>query len=172
MDDPHEKRGMPLRTETYYRGLAEAALKDAGLSEPPVPVEQIAARLGIPVRETVMPPFFVSAVIAEDGLPVILMNAVKDEYTRRRALAHEIGHILIVLNDPEGAYTRTAGDHPDAESVADELITPAYMVVDQSQKWFNDYRYLARLFGVAEPEMMRKMIAMGLIQQRGYTWDY
>lgn len=163
---------LPLRTDAYYRGLAEKALKDAGIDEPPVPIEDLAGRYGIPVRYAVLPAFFEAAIIAEDGLPVILLNSIKDEYVRRKALAHEVGHILVVLNDPEGAYARHHGDHPDASTVADELLTPAFMIVDQAQKWFNDYRYLARLFGVTEQEMMRKMVDMGIIHQRGVLWDY
>lgn len=163
---------MPLRSDAYYRSLADKALKDAGFFEPPVPMEDLALGFGIPVRYAVMPPFFSSAIIAEDGMPVILVNSVKDEYARRSALAHSMGHIIVVLNDNEATYERTIGDHPDAETVADELLTPAFMVIDQSQKWFNDYRYLARLFGVSEQEMMRKMIHMGIIHQRGILWDY
>lgn len=163
---------MPLRSDAYYRGLAEKALKDAGMHEPPVPIEELAGRFGIPIRYAVMPAFFDSAIVAEDGLPVILLNANKDEYTRRKSLAHEVGHMLIVLNDPEGAYARNTGEHTDAATVADELLTPAFMIIDQAQKWFNDYRYLARLFGVTEQEMMRKMVEMGIIHQRGTLWDY
>lgn len=163
---------MALRTDAYYRHLAEKALKDAGVSEPPVPVEELAAKLCIPIRQVSMPAFFFSAIVSEDGLPVIILNVAKDEYARRKALAHEMGHMLVVLNDPEGAYPRYVGEHPDAEAIADELLTPAYMVHDQAQKWFNDYRYLARLFGVGEQEMLEKMVDMGLIHQRGITWDY
>lgn len=163
---------MALRSDTYYRSLADKALKDAGFFEPPVPIEDLAARFSIPVRFFAMPTFFSSAIIAEEGMPVIVVNSTKDESTRRRAIAHSMGHLLVVMNDTEGSYERTIGDHPDADAVADELLTPAFMVIDQSQKWFNDYRYLARLFGVSEQEMLRKMVQMGIIQQRGILWDY
>ena len=46
------------------------------------------------------------------------------------------------------------------------------MVVEQARKWFNDYRYLARLFGVSESDMMEKMRDLGLIKSRGVVWDY
>jgi len=164
---------VPLRTDSYYRSLAEAALKRAGVEEPPVPIEDMARGYGIPVRDVVMPAFFGGATINEDGLPVILVNATKDEYTRRKILAHMVGHMLIVLADSSSSYPRnTNEEHLDAAIVADELITPAYLVMDQAQKWFNDYRYLARLFGVTEEEMMKKMFDMGIIQQRGIRWEY
>jgi Zn-dependent peptidase ImmA (M78 family) len=164
---------VPLRTDSYYRSLAEAALKEAGVSEPPVPIEDIARGYGIPVRDVSLPSFFGGAIVNEDGLPVILVNTAKEEHARRKILAHLVGHVVVVLGDPEGAYTRDAVEvHVDADNVADELLTPAYLVIDQAQKWFNDYRYLARLFGVTEDEMMQKMLNMGIIKQRGIHWDY
>lgn len=164
---------MPLRTDSYYRKLAETALKEAGIVEPPVPIEDVARRYGVPVREVRMPMFFGGATINEDGLPVILVNIAKDEYVRRKILAHLVGHMIVLLADPEGSYPRdTVEKHNDADVVADELLTPAYLVIDQAKKWFNDYRYLARLFGVTENEMMKKMLDMGIIKQRGILWDY
>jgi hypothetical protein len=46
------------------------------------------------------------------------------------------------------------------------------MVKEQARKWFNDYRYLARLFGVTEGEMLSKMRMLGLIKSHGIMWDY
>ncbi len=164
---------MPLRTDSYYRGLVEMALKEKGVVEPPVPIEEIALSYGVPVRDVRMPMFFGGATVNEDGLPVILINTMKDEYTRRKILAHMVGHIIVLLGDPEASYGRDAAEqHIDADTAADELLTPRYMVIDQAQKWFNDYRYLAGLFGVTEAEMMKKMRDMGIIKQRGVIWDY
>jgi len=164
---------VPLRTDSYYRSIAEAALKQAGVEEPPVPMERLAEAYGIPVRHVEMPYFFGGATVNEDGLPVILLNSSKDEYSRRKALAHLVAHMVILLADPTSTYPRQAGvDHADADIVADELITPAYLVLDQAQKWFNDHRYLSGLFGVTEDEMMTKMFDMGIIKQRGIRWDY
>ncbi len=171
---PVERRTVvPLRTDSYYRNLAETALKEVGVDEPPVPIEEMARRYGIPVRDVRMPMFFGGATINENGLPVILINTAKDEYTRRKILAHMVGHMIVLLGDPKGSYPRdSVEEHTDANTVADELLTPAYLVIDQAQKWFNDYRYLARLFGVTENEMMKKMLDMGIIKQRGILWDY
>ena len=150
---------MALRTDAYYRQLADDAVSRAGIEEPPVPAGVLAARFGIPVRYVDFPGFFSGAIINEDGLPVILLNANKDEAAQRSSLAHLIGHILIVLGDPEVGYPRnTKLEHTDADLVADEIVMPSNMVSDQAAKWFNDHRYLARLFGVEEHEMMRKMM--------------
>lgn len=164
---------MPLRTDAYYRKLAEDALRGAGITEPPVPVEDLVRSYGIPVRGVAWPTFFRGAIISEDGLPVILINTAIEEHVRRKAIAHMVGHAVVVLNDPDGGYLRDAeAKHLDADTVGDELLTPRFMIIDQAQKWFNDYRYLARLFGVTEQEMMQKMVDMGIIKQRGIVWDY
>jgi hypothetical protein len=49
---------------------------------------------------------------------------------------------------------------------------PDYMVREQALKWFNDYRYLARLFGVSEHAMTKRMRDMGLLKAHGLAWDY
>lgn len=164
---------MALRSDAYFRRLAQDALRQVGNVEPPVPVEVLAEQYGIPVRQVPMPSFFHGATIHEDGLPVIIINSSKDEYVRRSTLAHMVGHVLIVLDDPEYRFPRnTKLEHPEADIIAEELMTPATLVIDQAQKWFNDHRYLARLFGVSEQEMMDRMRDLGIIQARGIMWDY
>jgi Zn-dependent peptidase ImmA (M78 family) len=63
-------------------------------------------------------------------------------------------------------------DHRLSEIMAEEFVMPEYLVREQAAKWFNDYRYLARLFGVSESDMMARMRDMGLIKARGVVWDY
>ncbi len=164
---------MTLKTDSYYRHLAAEALRSAGMEEPPIEVERLAGYYAIPIRLVEFPLFFFGATVYEDGLPVILLNANKDEAHRRKALAHMLAHVLIVLDDPETGYPRnTVLEHKEADIVADEVIMPEFMVREQAAKWFNDYRYLARLFGVTEQEMLQKMLDLGIIKQRGIMWDY
>jgi hypothetical protein len=56
--------------------------------------------------------------------------------------------------------------------MADEFEMPAFLVRDQAQKWFNDYRYLAGLFAVDENRMFERMRDLGLIKSYGILWDY
>jgi Zn-dependent peptidase ImmA (M78 family) len=161
-----------LRTDAYYRNLAQDALRKAGAVEPPVAVEAVASGLGIPLYTTQLPPWFSGALIYEDGMPVILLNEAIGEIGARRTLGHLIGHILVVLEEPGATYPRDKADHHVADVVAAEMTLPSYMVDEQAKKWFNDYRYLARLFGVPESEMLEKMHALGLVKQRGMLWDY
>lgn len=164
---------MPLRTDAYYRGLVEAELRAAGYTEPPVSPLSVARHLGVPVRPMDLPPWFTAALIDEDGLPAILLNQSRPDDVRRRALGHLIGHLLAAIDDAAATYPRAEGaEHREADIMADELEMPGYMVRDQAQKWFNDYRYLAGLFGVTEERMFVRMQELGLIKSRGIIWDY
>lgn len=163
---------MPLRTEQYYRRIAEDALTAMGVTEPPVPIQDVVASLCIPVRPVNLPAFFTAATIYEDGLPVMVVNYAKPEIDRRRALAHMTGHVLLLLADAEDAFPRANPDHHEAELVARELMMPTTMIIEQARTWFNDYRYLSRLFGVTEGTMLERMRELGLVKNQGYVWDY
>jgi len=162
-----------LRTEAYYRAVASEALKRIDCGEPPVPIDDLIAALGIPVRPVNLPDFFMAALVYEDGLPVMVINWAKPEYERRRALAHMLGHVLLVLHGEDESFPRDAGDHREADLVARELMMPMQMVIEQARLWFNDFRYLARLFGVSEETMLERMREMGLVRgPQGVVWDY
>jgi len=163
---------LKLRTEAYFRRVAEDALALVGVTEPPVPIDDVVASLCIPVRLVNLPPFFTAATIYEDGLPVMVLNATRPEMERRRAMAHMLGHVLLLLADESEGFPRADPDHAAAESIARELITPSQLVIDQARTWFNDYRYLSRLFGVTEQAMLERMRELRLIKQQGIRWDY
>lgn len=164
---------MPLRTDAYYRAIAADAVRSIGCDEPPVPLEGIIASLGIPVRVVNLPSFFTGSLVYEDGLPVMLVNWASTETDRRTALAHMTGHVLLVMAGEGNTFPRDRQDHSEADLVAQELILPTQMVIDQARLWFNDHRYLARLFGVDEETMMQRMRDMGLLKgPEGLMWDY
>lgn len=164
---------MPLRSDINYRQAAAEALRRAAITEPPVPLDVLAADVGIPVRTVRLPQFFSGALIAEDGMPVALVNAAISEDIRRRTLAHLLGHALIVLADPEERYPRgRVKEHREADVAANELLLPETFVREQARIWFNDYRYLARLFGVSESEMVQRMRELGIIKARELFWEY
>ena len=164
---------MSPQNEAYYRRIAEEALVAAGVTDPPVPVADIVASIGVPILPVNLPQFFTGAIIAEDGALVFVVNYAKPEHERRRALAHMLGHVLLSRADVEGGYPRRAAEHREADIVAHEITMPMVMVIDQSRLWFNDYRYLARLFGVGEGAMLERMRELGIVEnQQPVRWDY
>ncbi len=163
---------MAIRTDVFYRETAQQALNDAGFFEPPLDMAAVAGKIGVPVRKVRLPSFFSGAIVAEDGLPVMIVNTARDEQHQRNTLAHMLGHIIEVLRVEGTSYPRGASEHRVADVIAAELVLPGEMVAQEARKWFNDYRYLARLFGVTEGEMLAKMKTLGLIRDRGIHWDY
>lgn len=159
---------MPIHTEAHYRQIAADALRQASIDEPPVPLQQLAAEIGIPVRMVQMPVFFSGALIAEDGLPVAIVNTAPRDESVRHTIAHLLGHVLIVLSASGEGYPRDREkEHRQANVVAEELLLPERLVRNEARTWFNDYRYLARLFSVTEADMVRRMRELGIIKARG-----
>lgn len=164
---------MTPKNEAYYRRIAEKALAVAGVVDPPVPIADIVASLGIPIVPVNLPQFFTAAIISEDGVPVIVSNFAKPEHERRLALAHLLGHVLLLQEDFQSGYPRQATNHQEADIIAHELTMPMLMVIEQSRLWFNDYRYLSRLFAVGEGAMLERMRELGIVQnQQPVRWDY
>lgn len=164
---------MALLPDSHYRALVDDQLKRTGLQEPPVSVDDVAERLGLRRVSLSLPPWFSGAIIVEDGFPVLLLNATLSPEKRRDTLAHLLSHVIVGLDDPAAPYPRDREPvHRVAEMMSAEFVMPSYMVMEQASKWFNDHRYLARLFGVSESAMMAKMREMGLIKGGGILWDY
>jgi hypothetical protein len=163
---------LPLNSDMYYRELVERTLREAGVVEPPVDIGPVAARIGLPVVTARMPAWFKGALVYEDGMPVALVNAGSMEQVRRDALAHMVSHLLVRMEDPDVPYPRAHPDHRLADAMAVEFRTPKYLVTDQASRWFNDYRYLARLFAVSEGEMLSRMRELGLVKRTGVAWDF
>lgn len=164
---------MALRSDAYYRTVAADALRHIGLSEPPVSLHGLIESYGVPIRTVRLPLFFTASMVSEDGMPVIVINEAQSELEQRMALAHMLGHVLLVLKGDGHNYPRDLDDHHEADKVALELLMPTQMVVDQARLWFNDYRYLAGLFGVTEDQMLQRMRDIGLIKgPSGITWDF
>ena len=51
-------------------------------------------------------------------------------------------------------------------------MMPTALVVDMARLWFNDYRYLSRLFGVTEGQMLERLRELGLVKNHGISWDF
>src|SRR6202030_4201512 len=71
----------------------ERLLSLVQISEPPVPVEQIAQLRGIAVRYVPYEGSLSGLLLWEGGQPVIGINALHDRFQQRFAIAHELAHI-------------------------------------------------------------------------------
>jgi Zn-dependent peptidase ImmA (M78 family) len=71
----------------------ERLLSLAQVSEPPVPVEQVAQLRGIPVRSVSYEITVSGLLLWEGSQPVIGINALHNTFQQRFAIAHELAHI-------------------------------------------------------------------------------
>ena len=163
---------MALYTVSYYLELVDRTLAEASVTEPPVDLAPVAGRLGLPILAVLLPRTFRGALVYEDGMPVAVVNDALSKANRRDTLAHLVAHILIRLDQPNAPYPGADPDHRLADAMAEEFRLPRSLVMDQAGRWFNDYRYLARLFAVSEGEMLSRMRELGLVKHPGSLWDY
>ena len=126
----------------------ERLLSLAQLSEPPVPIEQIAERKGISVRNVPYEDSLFGLLIWEGGQPVIGVNALHEKHQQRFAIAHELAHIE--LRHHTGIHIDRAFPFPlalqqtsgkiapvefEASIVACELLIPAsILAADLAEK--------------------------------------
>jgi Zn-dependent peptidase ImmA (M78 family) len=70
-------------------------LKGNNVTKPPVPVEKIAAHLGIVIRYSPTKDDLSGALIRNSNEVVIGVNSAHHEHRQRFTIAHEIGHFLL-----------------------------------------------------------------------------
>lgn len=154
-----------IYTDAYYRGLATDLLARFAVEDPPVDVAALANRLGMDVVELSLPSWFFGVLMRVEGDPYIVINKSMPEHRKRFTLGHEIAHFL--LHNEQFAYMKNCRRddfHREADVFAAELCMPSELVRREALRWFNDYRYLATLFGVSETAMVRKMQELKLLR--------
>ena len=155
----------------------ERLLSLAQLSEPPVPIEQIAERKGISVRNVPYEDSLFGLLIWEGGQPVIGVNALHEKHQQRFAIAHELAHIE--LRHHTGIHIDRSFTFPlalqqssvkvapvefEASIVACELLIPASMLTPDLAEKPLDYldetfvRTLALRYEVSAHTMLMRLL--------------
>ena len=100
------------------RGLARELLKQAGVTEPPVPVVEITRMQGLQIRLSSSKDSNISGLLfLRSPKPTIGVNAVHHENRQRFTIAHELGHFLLHRFDSEGIHV----DHSFPVKLRDDL---------------------------------------------------
>jgi Zn-dependent peptidase ImmA (M78 family) len=74
---------------------AKGLLTRFDITEAPVPVEQIAKRLGVDIRYTALDDELSGMVFIKDGKPIIGVNSSHHPNRQRFTIAHELGHFVL-----------------------------------------------------------------------------
>lgn len=76
--------------------MVEDLLKESGITEPPIQIEQIAKKRGLAVRKEKIPDSDISGFLFRRGRDVFIgVNASHSPARQRFTIAHELGHTLL-----------------------------------------------------------------------------
>jgi Zn-dependent peptidase ImmA (M78 family) len=170
-----------MRAPSASEKRAAEVLEKAGVSEVPVPVEQIARELGVQITYE---PFDgdISGMLYRDGdTAVIGVNSSHAPTRQRFTVAHEVGHLLMHEGKPvfidrfvrvnwrDGESNK---EEAQANSFAAELLMPRTFVVKVIRRTLARDRYikpqelvadLAKKFEVSAEAMQYRLINLGIL---------
>lgn len=154
----------------------ERLLSLAQISEPPVPVEQVAQLKGIPVRFVPYESSLLGLLLWEGGQPVIGINALHDKFQQRFAIAHELAHVELrhhtgIHIDRNFPFPLNAQETPlkidpaeiEASIVAIGFLIPTTMLIADLNEKTIDYldetfvRSLAQRYEVSAHTMLLRL---------------
>lgn len=162
---PRENRPVPLWKQLKARGLTAPGdlLEVFGIIKPPVPVEDIADRLGVPINK-VPAPGWSGALTVMNNHAVIWLDLVEAPVRHRFTIAHELGHLM--LQETERAHRDTTFDGSPEESAANrfaaDLLMPLWMLDDYADAATSPEKVeaIAELFGVSRAAMERRLLEL------------
>jgi hypothetical protein len=144
VDEDLEDRDAPATTEpsrphlAVPRAAARKLLADQGIDDPPIPVEQLARRMGLTVIER-RSLGSLSGRLVDTTIEV----APSSSNRRRFVVAHELGHH--VLKRPHGSSPTVEAE---VNAFAGELLVPGHLLQQATRKT-TDLGDLARRFEVS-----------------------
>lgn len=134
---------------------ADDLLQHFQIIRPPVPVDTIVRRLGIPVVELDAPGWSGAADSTPEGRATIFVRRGDAPWRKRFTIAHELGHLL--LHGAGRAYRddtfRGTPEETQANEFAANLLMPFWMLEGVTPRHGRDAHRLARVFGVSEQAM-------------------
>lgn len=153
-------------------GAALELLAKTGLTEPPVPVEDVARRAGVRLIKYSFSDGISGLLLEHETGPVIGYHSGQSRARQRFTIAHELGHHLLRHYDNFHIDpTQTAADgHPPgydwkderaANEFAAQLLMPATWVAEYLKELDDDAR-LARKFKVSPQAMNYRLVNLGL----------
>ncbi len=111
------------------RTMAQRMLKDHGISEPPVPIEEIARKLGFEIAVCDLPPGVDARMRTTPTAKIIELARGQAHVRHRFSIAHEIGHSLLGHRHGEGRVGES-----EANIFAGSVLTPrAWLARDVKQ---------------------------------------
>lgn len=165
------------------RRIVADLLEQAGITEPPVPVEQLARALGATVRYVPFDGELSGMLYHEAGQAVIGVNALHSPTRQRFTIAHELGHLRLhgkrkfhvdrnfrTLHRDEHSAAATDPTEMEANDFAACLLMPAEWLEHDITGHEFDYeqdeslRVLADRYRVSLQAMLLRLTKLGLLR--------
>jgi hypothetical protein len=149
VDEPEEEgwgrvgAERPKVRRAHCRKAAEQLLKRTGVKEPPVPVEEIARKLGFHVRVEDLPRGVDARLRVSGGSRTIELASGQANVRHRFSIAHELGHVSLGHRHGE-----TEVAEQEANAFAGALLVPRAWLKRDVER-FSTVADLARRFGVS-----------------------
>ena len=151
---------------------AQEVIQQAGITEPPVPVQQLAERCGVPVLLEPFGDALSGLVVVLEDHAVIGVNSLHAEVRQRFTIGHELGHHLLDHHDrfhidlgPSAEHGHPPGydwrSERAANDFAAELLMPAQLV-HTAFEGSQSATELAVEFEVSELAMGYRLVNLGL----------
>lgn len=158
-------------------------LKEANITQPPVPIEELARSLGVQVQCGVLPDELSGLLYRKDSRkkPIIGVNSAHAKVRQRFTIAHELGH-MILHDEPvhvdrgfsvkfRDARSSTAEHRAEIEAnqFAAEILMPTQLIRNEIKKKSIDMgdddllHVLANRFQVSVQAMVFRLINLGYI---------
>lgn len=157
-------------------------LEQFGIRTVPVPVEEIAVRLGVKIVHESLDNTISGLLLRERGAKLIAVNSDHNPRRRRFTIAHELGHLQMHEGDyivdstmrvnrrDSSSSTASDRDEIDANAFAAALLMPARMVRDALERLRDSQvsnpsrviEALAEQFGVSAEAMGYRLINLGI----------
>ncbi len=151
----------------YIEDMAEKALALVECKEAPVPIEDIADKVGLKVVHFDFPNE-VSGVLKKDK-KAIGVNKNHHPLRQRFTVAHELGHFLLGHEGHEEEFVDDKFDRPfpverEANLFASFVLMPKDWVTNSAKKNNLDISSLAKEFKVSEQAMTIRLLELNLIK--------
>ncbi len=153
---------------SYIEELANKALESGGCTKPPVPVEDIAKKIGLTVVMFDFPQT-ISGVLKKEK-KAIGVNQNHHPLRRRFTVSHELGHFLLGhegYKDEEfidDRFDRPIPLEREANLFASFLLMPKKWVEESIKKNGMEIPRLAKEFQVSEQAMTIRLLELNLIK--------
>jgi Zn-dependent peptidase ImmA (M78 family)/DNA-binding XRE family transcriptional regulator len=145
------------------------------IKEPPVPVEEVAQGVGIPVREWHFPNEISALLVQSRQLVAIGVNQQHGEARKRFSIAHELGHA--VLGHMEKLYIEFTApellpkhgperekDEREANWFAADLLMPIDWIREDWKRYKGNLHEMADHYGVSEQALWIRLQQFNLTQ--------